>query len=79
ALAAARDAAARPVLIEQLAAVTLRARAASALRQLDPSLDPAPYLPALVRELATPKDTDQIETAEAILLLAGDASWSRYE
>jgi len=79
ALAAAKDDAARPVLVEQLAHVTLRVRAAQALRQLDPGFDATPHLPALVAELASEKDTDQIATAETILLLAGDARWATYE
>lgn len=76
ALAQLHDASAKPVLVEQLAVPSLRVEAARALRRLEPALDPAPYLPQLLAALASQKDTEQIQTAEAILLLAGDAGWS---
>jgi HEAT repeat protein len=79
ALAELKDDAARPVLVRQLESPTLRVRAARALRRLDPALDPTPLLPALLPVLATGRDTDQVQAAEAILLLAGPASWSSYE
>jgi HEAT repeat protein len=76
ALALLHDPSAKPVLVEQLAVPSLRVDAARALRRLEPALDPAPYLPALVAALASHKDTEQVQVAEAILLLAGDAGWS---
>ncbi|MBS1124432.1 MAG: lyase domain protein repeat-containing protein, partial [Deltaproteobacteria bacterium] len=81
ALAVLHDEAARPVLEKLLALSTLRVGAARGLRRLSPTLDPTPYLPDLLAALgktADPekKDTAQIEVAEAILLLAGPASWS---
>lgn len=76
ALAQLRDATAKPVLVEQLALPSLRVEAARALRRLDPRIDAAPYLPALLAALTSHKDTEQVQVAEAILLLAGDAGWS---
>jgi HEAT repeat protein len=76
ALAQLHDATAKPVLVEQLALPSLRVEAARALRRLDPRIDPAPYLPALLAALTSHKDIDQITVAETILLLAGDAGWS---
>ncbi len=78
ALALLHDAAAKPVLVEQLALPSLRVDAARALRRLDPLVDPAPYLPNLLAALASHKDTEQVQVAEAILLLAGDAGWSEH-
>ena len=69
ALAHLRDEAARPVLIEQLGSAQLRVDAAVALRELDPKLDPVPLLPPLFADLASAKDTAQIDTAEAIMIL----------
>lgn len=79
ALALAHDEAARPVLVKQLAIPSLRVGAARALRRLDPKLDAAPILPPLVAALSSGKDTEQVQAAEAILLLAGDAAWSQHE
>jgi HEAT repeat protein len=79
ALAALHDPAARPVLVAQLAMPTLRVPAARALRRLEPQLDPDPLLPGLLDALASPKDTEQVEAAEAILLVAGPANWSERE
>ena len=79
ALAELKDAAARPVLEHQLESPMLRVRAARALRRLDPALDPKPVLPPLLHVLKSGRDIDQIQAAEAILLLAGPASWSAYE
>lgn len=76
ALAQLGDPTARAVLAEQLALTSLRVEAARALRRLDPQLDPAPLLPELQAALASKKDTEQVQSAEAILLLAGDLSWS---
>ena len=76
ALAQLRDPRARPVLADQLAVPSLRVDAARSLRRLDSTLDPAPYLPGLLAALTSHKDTEQVQVAEAILLLAGDAGWS---
>jgi HEAT repeat protein len=76
ALAGLHDEAARPVLIKQLDVPSLRVAAARGLRRLSPELDPASWLPKLVDNLAAAKDTEQIDVAEAILLLAGPAVWS---
>lgn len=78
ALAGMHDAAARPILVEHLGISQLRVDAARDLRRLEPGLDPLPLLPALLADLASAKDTEQIEAAEAVLLLAGPASWSAY-
>jgi HEAT repeat protein len=79
ALAALHDSAARPVLVAQIAMPTLRVPAARALRRLEPELDPAPLLPGLLDGLASAKDTEQVEAAEAILLVAGPTVWSEHE
>jgi len=79
ALAGLHDAAARPVLVKQLAIPSLRVGAARALRQLDPKLDAAPLLAPLVAALASTKDTEQVQAAEAILVLAGPPAWSARE
>jgi HEAT repeat protein len=76
ALAQLGDPTARAVLAEQLAVPSLRVEAARSLRRLDPQLDPAPLLVDLVGALASNKDTEQVQSAEAILLLAGDLAWS---
>ncbi len=76
ALALLHDASGRPVLVEQLAVPSLRVDAARALRRLEPALEPAPYLPGLISALTSHKDTEQVQVAEAILLIAGDAGWS---
>jgi HEAT repeat protein len=79
ALAALHDPAARPVLVEHLAIPSLRTDAARALRRLEPDLDAAPLLPPLVSALASTKDTEAVQAAEAILLLAGPPAWSQFE
>jgi hypothetical protein len=79
ALAELKDGAARPVLERQLESPALRVRAARALRRLDPTLDPKPALARLVEVLKTGRDIDQVQAAEAILLLAGPAAWSTYD
>jgi len=79
ALAELKDAAARSVLVHQLESPALRVRAARALRRLDPSLDPRPVMPRLLDVLNSGRDVDQVQAAEAILLLAGPATWSSYE
>jgi hypothetical protein len=79
ALAGLHDAAARPVLVKQLAIPSLRVNAARALRKLDAKLDPTPLLAPLVAELSSRKDTEQVQAAEAIVLLVGPAAWSERE
>jgi hypothetical protein len=79
ALAAQGDRAARPVLERQLASPPLRVFAARALRQLEPAIDPRPLLPTLLDVVRAGRDIDRIPAAEAILLLAGPASWSAYD
>jgi HEAT repeat protein len=79
ALAALDDRAAQPVLERQLASPQLRVQAARALRRLDPAIDPRPLLPPLLDAVRTGRDIERIPAAEAILLLAGPASWSTYE
>jgi HEAT repeat protein len=69
----------RELLVQQLARPTRRADAARALRRLDPGLDPRPLLPPLLATLASAKDTEQVEAAEAILLLAGPTTWTDHE
>ncbi|MBV8762843.1 MAG: HEAT repeat domain-containing protein [Deltaproteobacteria bacterium] len=78
ALADLHDAAARPLLEAELKRPTRRAEAARALRRLDPSLDPGPLLPPLLAALESAKDTEQVEAAEAVLLLAGPATWATH-
>jgi HEAT repeat protein len=84
ALAELKDAAARPVLERQLDSPALRVRSARALRRLDPAIPTGPALPRLLALLdgdagRAARDTDQVQAAEAILLLAGPASWSAFE
>ncbi|HTR54249.1 MAG TPA: HEAT repeat domain-containing protein [Kofleriaceae bacterium] len=79
ALAGLHDPSARPVLVKQLAIPSLRVGAARALRELDPKLDPVPLLAPLVAALASTKDTEQVQAAEAILVLAGPPAWSARE
>jgi HEAT repeat protein len=79
ALAELHDAKARPVLEQLLARPSRRAEAARALRRLDPQLDPGPLLPPLLATLASAKDTEQVEAAHAILLLAGPLTWTERE
>jgi len=79
ALAELHDMKARPVLEQQLARPTRRAESARALRRLDPGLDPGPLLPPLLAALQSAKDTEQVEAAEAVLLLAGPATWAIHE
>ncbi len=79
ALAALHDPAGRQLLVDQLAIPSLRVPAARALRILEPNLDAAPLLAPLLAELGSAKDTEQVQAAEAILLLAGPAGWSAHE
>jgi HEAT repeat protein len=79
ALAHLHDPAAHAVLVGQLDIPSLRVNAARALRELDPSLDPSPLLGPLVSALDRGKDTEQVQAAEAILLLTGDADWAKHE
>jgi HEAT repeat protein/YHS domain-containing protein len=79
ALANLHDEAARKVLVAQLAIPSLRVQSARALRRLAPEADVSQLLPPLVAALASNKDTEQVQIAEAILLLAGPAAWSEHE
>lgn len=79
ALAGLHDEAARPVLVKQLSIAALRVQAARALRRLDPKVDLRDLLPPLVAALASKKDTEQVQVAEALLLLAGPPAWSERE
>jgi HEAT repeat protein len=81
ALAGLHDEAARPVLIKQLAIPSLRVQAARALRRLDsaPDADVKAQLPPLLAALDNNRDTEQVQIAEAILLLAGPPAWSERE
>lgn len=79
ALAVLHDEAARPVLVSQLNIPSLRVKSARALRRLDPDANVSALLPPLVAALDSNKDTEQVQLAEAILLLAGPASWSEHE
>jgi hypothetical protein len=79
ALAELRDRAAQPVLVHQLESPALVVRAARALRRLDPALDPRAVLPHLLDVLKSGRDTDQVQAAEAILLLAGPETLSTYD
>lgn len=78
ALADLHDAKSRPFLESELKRPTRRADAARALRRLDASLDPGPLLPPLLAALDSAKDTEQVEAAEAVLLLAGPATWAAH-
>ena len=78
ALAELHDPAARPMLEAELKRPTRRVEAARALRRLDPDLDPRPLLPPLLTALGSAKDTEQVEAAEAVLLLAGPATWAAH-
>ncbi|HEY5950953.1 MAG TPA: hypothetical protein VIV40_35920 [Kofleriaceae bacterium] len=79
ALAELHDEAARPILIRQLAISALRVQAARALRRLAPDADVKDQLPPLLAALDINRDTEQVQIAEAILLLAGPPSWSEHE
>jgi hypothetical protein len=79
ALAELHDEAARPVLIKQLAISALRVQAARALRHLSPTADLSAQLPPMLAALDSNKDTEQVQVAETILLLAGPPAWSEYE
>lgn len=78
-LAALHDPAARPILVKQLAIPSLRVGAARALRRLDPDADVGAQIDALAGALASAKDTEQVQAAEALLLLAGPIAWSERE
>ncbi|HUS33053.1 MAG TPA: hypothetical protein VMZ53_31340 [Kofleriaceae bacterium] len=79
ALANLHDEAARPVLVSQLGIPSLRVKSARALRRLAPDADVSALLPPLVAALDSNKDTEQVQIAEAVLLLAGPAAWSEHE
>ncbi len=78
-LADMKDESARPVLVKQLMIPSLRAQAAGALRRLSPEANVTALLPPLVAALASNKDTEQVQIAESILLLAGPPDWSGKE
>jgi len=78
-LANLHDPAAKPVLIKQLDVSALRVLAARSLRRLSPDLDTAPLVAPLVTALGSAKDTEQVQAAEALLLLVGPAAWSERE
>jgi HEAT repeat protein/YHS domain-containing protein len=79
ALADLHDEAARPVLVSQLAIPSLRVKSARALRRLAPDADVSALLPPLVAALDSNKDTEQVQIAEAVLLLTGPAAWAEHE
>ncbi|HEX7703524.1 MAG TPA: hypothetical protein VF403_22445, partial [Kofleriaceae bacterium] len=79
ALANLHDPAGRSILVKQLEMPSLSVHAARALRQLEPALDAAPLLPPVLAGLNSAKDTDQLDAAETVLLLAGPATWSAHE
>ncbi len=79
ALAELHDESARPVLVKQLAIPALRVEAARALRRLAPDADVRELIAPLVSKLDGSRDTEQIQIAEAILLLAGPPAWSERE
>jgi hypothetical protein len=75
-----RDEGARAVLVKLLDTTSLRVVAAGLLRQLAPNADLSQQVAKLAAALDDPeqKDTVQIELAETIVLLAGQASYSEY-
>lgn len=79
ALAHLHDSAGRAILVNQLSMPSLGVHAARALRQLEPALDAAPLLPLVLAKLDSQKDTEQLQVAEAVLILAGPITWSQYE
>jgi HEAT repeat protein len=79
ALAELKDATARPVLVRQLDSPALRVRAARALRRLDPALDAHEVAAPLLEVMRSGRDTDQVQAAEAVLLLFGPLAWSTFE
>ncbi|HEY5927311.1 MAG TPA: hypothetical protein VIV11_36740, partial [Kofleriaceae bacterium] len=79
ALAELHDESARPVLVKQLAIPSLRVQAARALRRLSAEANLIELLPPLLAALDSNKDTEQVQVAEAILLLAGPSPWSERE
>lgn len=79
ALAELHDDSARPVLIKQLAIPALRVEAARALRRLAPKADVREQIAPLLAELDGNRDTEQVQIAETIILLAGPPAWSERE
>jgi HEAT repeat protein len=79
ALADLHDEAARPVLIKQLSIPSLRVQAARWLRRLAPGANVTDQLAPLLAALDNNRDTEQVQIAEAILLLAGPPAWSERE
>jgi HEAT repeat protein/YHS domain-containing protein len=79
ALAGLEDESARPVLVKQLTIPSLRVQAARSLRLLAPDADVSSLLPPLLAALDSNRDTEQVQIAESILLLAGPSAWSERE
>jgi HEAT repeat protein len=79
ALAGLKDESARPVLVKQLTIPSLRVQAARSLRLLAPEADVSSLLPPLLAALGSNRDTEQVQIAESILLLAGPLAWSERE
>jgi HEAT repeat protein len=79
ALAELHDESARAVLVKQLTIPSLRVQAARALRRLAPDANLMEHVLPLLDALDSNKDTEQVQIAEAILLLAGPATWSERE
>ena len=78
-LATMHDEAARSALEHQLGIGALRVSAARALRRLDAKHDESAQLAMLAAALERAKDTEQVQLAEAILVLAGPVEWSAHE
>jgi HEAT repeat protein len=75
-LAELHDQAAKPVLLRQLDVPALRVEAARALRRLDPDLDAGALLAKLVADAKAATGAEQVQAAEAVLVLAGPLEWS---
>ncbi len=78
-LAELHDPAAKPVLIRQLDVPALRVGAARALRRLEPDLDVRVLLPPLVAVAKSATGAEQVQAAEAVLVLAGPPAWSEHQ
>jgi HEAT repeat protein len=74
ALAVLGDASGRALLIGRLSLSSLRVEAAVALRRLEPALDASSILHPLMVSLASEKDTERVEAAEAVLILTSPAA-----
>ena len=67
------------MLIKQLGIAALRVQSARALRRLAPDANVTELLAPLLAALDAQRDTEQVQIAEAILLLAGPPNWSERE